>query len=311
MTGTPENDTLLRLLHQAFDDQPIPPGPHFVEDQQFLARWSLGTLQLQERVSMIEHLGECPICRLALGCMLEDGALDLPPDTAFAGDLLEDAPRQQPSVTPERDEAPVVPSNNRRAWIAVLATAAGLLVAVAVWFGRFSDARFSRSVALTEFKYHLNGIRYAKKSPDLTEAQKRRWAQLQAAIQDQRADVRVRLEYGYLLLGIGDPRKDFAEAARQFKAVLDNEPTSLEALNGLGIALFRQNRAEEALLQFRAAAAARPDDLAVQLNIAICLEFLGRSSEATPHFETVLRRTRDSSLQRRIQEYLQSRGKTP
>lgn len=78
-----------------------------------------------------------------------------------------------PQTTVPRDNLRV-PRETRRVWLALLATAAGLLVAAMIWLGRSPDGRPPRAVALSELGGYLSGKAYAKPLPDESQAQKHR-----------------------------------------------------------------------------------------------------------------------------------------
>ena len=77
---------------------------------------------------------------------------------------------------------------------------------------------------------------------------------------------------------------------RQALALADVPPATLHnARLFLGDALSRRGRHTEALVLFRQLQAAAPDELDANINLANCLNSLGRIRDAAPHYETVVR----------------------
>ena len=77
---------------------------------------------------------------------------------------------------------------------------------------------------------------------------------------------------------------------RQALALADVPPATLHnARLFLGDALGRRARHTEALLLFRQLHAAAPDELDANINLANCLNSLGRMRDAAPHYDTVVR----------------------
>ena len=300
--NTPDvKDTLVRLLREAFDAQPVPVGPHVVDDEDLLARWSMGELDAAEHEEIISHLADCPECREIVPLMVENGALVLP----NASVPVPESPTARPPLAERRPTAVGQSLSAKIVKFGALAIAASLLVAVFLFWPR--ETRLGQSLALTEFDFELDGGSYGMSLRVLPDETRQQW---DAKIAERPLEVRLRLEYGRLLL----EHNHADDAITHFDEALKLEPNNADAHIGKGAALYEKaynensNNFEPALEQFRLALAQRPDDVSAQVNAAICLERLGRSGEAAKHFQEAYRLTDDSEMRDRIRTHLAERG---
>lgn len=134
MSDASSQELLSRLLQDAYAGQPVPEGPHVMEDDDLLARWSQDVLSSEERSRIIDHLAVCPECRDDLTAMVNTGVLQLPnPD--------ESEQRRSGCESETGKEERVQSSRSASSWLrqpriwlgAALAAAACLLI----YFGFF------------------------------------------------------------------------------------------------------------------------------------------------------------------------------
>jgi cytochrome c-type biogenesis protein CcmH/NrfG len=112
---------LRKLNEDVLDALGEAPGPHPVEDEEFLAAWSGGLLNAKQQDEFLNHLGACAACRRRLGELIQAGVVEIPAE----------------GERPVRVATLGRGKNIRRwmAWGAVLA--AGVLLAVGgVWWVR-------------------------------------------------------------------------------------------------------------------------------------------------------------------------------
>src|SRR5581483_5785662 len=95
---------------------------------------------------------------------------------------------------------------------------------------------------------------------------------------------------GWVKLGTVQLRsRDLAGAEKSFNEALRDNPRHVEALNGLGVALFQRNRQRDAVQCFSNALRARPDYPPALLNSAIASQtFLNNRSDALEKYEEYL-----------------------
>jgi len=302
MTRSNAKNALVRLFLDAFEQQQPHRGPHIAENDDLLVRWSLGTLDSEERKEIFQHLSDCPECRDAVALMIEEQALDF-------GEVADDARQEEPAAPAT---AGLRPSRIGRhstlrskvPWAAAIAV--GILILVGLFCWPRERTRLAHSLALVEFKYHWDGRSYAKGGP-ATDQEIREREPLEEALRESPRDVRLMLQYGHLLLEQGNDR----EAAKQFEDALNIEPGNVDALTGLGVAMYMQKDIgiEAALAQFRDAAGRDPDHFAAQLNTAICLESLGRRNEALPYWRRAYELAPEHHKER-LRKYLEERAIT-
>ncbi|MBI5232924.1 MAG: tetratricopeptide repeat protein [Deltaproteobacteria bacterium] len=94
-------------------------------------------------------------------------------------------------------------------------------------------------------------------------------------------DMSMRLDLGFSNARSGK----LAEAETDFKAVLEKNPNTASALNGLGNIYLMNGKYEEALSQYIKATRALPSNPEPLFNSAMALERLGRKKEALEYYE--------------------------
>ncbi|MGE3780342.1 MAG: hypothetical protein AB7F89_24345, partial [Pirellulaceae bacterium] len=239
MTTDPPTNLWRQLFQEAVAREPMPEGPHFVDDNEFLDRWEADELPVSEHEALISHLAACGYCRAVVAVMLREGAVELPSRSDTATDAAADV---QPES--QRDEPPkVIPPNARRltgrraAW-AALAAAACLIAIITLWPDGSHNPRniaaLERNLhwSLTDFGYELDGRSYDKSAIPLVDATIQRWHdELRQAVAEFPADPQLRVNYGHLLLML----KQSVEAREQFLRARELDGRSPWAHVGLGL----------------------------------------------------------------------------
>jgi len=91
MSDTSHNDIFREVLRGAASQHDEAEGPHFVDDDVLLDRWSLGGLGDAERDKLLDHMADCNYCRQELRAMIRadvisiPGVAAVPPAAAAAG----------------------------------------------------------------------------------------------------------------------------------------------------------------------------------------------------------------------------------
>lgn len=75
-------------------------------------------------------------------------------------------------------------------------------------------------------------------------------------------------------------QNDFTGAAAQYRMVVNGDPKSVQALNGLGLIHLKESRLPDAEASFKSAIKAKPDFVPAYNNLAVTLERLNRRKEA-------------------------------
>lgn len=293
MTRTEAEKRLLRLFVEALDQPQDVAPPHVVDDEDLLARWSLGVLDPDEHQALLQHLADCPDCRHVVGLMVRNGALVLP-----------EVP--EPEVEPP-------PRSGRHPWlVAALALAALVLVAISLPLVRpAGETRLGASLALRHFDFEYDGGSYGMAVKMLPESERDQW---QAKIEARPADVKLQLEYGRLLLehNLAD------EAFEQFHAAGKLEPGNTDALVGQGVARYEQayNEDNRELYQqasdlFEEAIRESPDDFSARVNAAIVLDLLGQHERATQHWNRASALAPDDVTRQDIDKHRRDRQENP
>ena len=78
MSANFNHENWLKVLEAARVQDAPGNGPHPVDDDDLLNRWSMGDLDEQEQNSLVDHLAHCSDCRMIVASMLETGSLVLP-----------------------------------------------------------------------------------------------------------------------------------------------------------------------------------------------------------------------------------------
>ena len=135
MSDMARHEMLLELFRAAADSQPIPDGPHVVDDDELLTSWSLGLLSTSQHDRMLDHLAVCPRCRKELGELVREGIIELPEPP----DLTQSPEPNSPVVVSEQKHAPApsavgaAPATAQRPYL--LARLAGFALAVSLLIG--------------------------------------------------------------------------------------------------------------------------------------------------------------------------------
>ncbi len=136
MNFTTFSERLRLLLRRAFEDQPIPTAPHFVDDSDLLERWAERELTANELDGIMVHLANCPECRQVVSDLIATGLLivgDIEPPT-FSDSMPPTSnrePRQVSSpqtVAMERNHK----SNRGRGWLVAAALGSAAAAAAIV-----------------------------------------------------------------------------------------------------------------------------------------------------------------------------------
>jgi tetratricopeptide (TPR) repeat protein len=102
-----------------------------------------------------------------------------------------------------------------------------------------------------------------------------------------------------------------ADAARLFHQALECRPGCSEAINGLGLALAAQGKANEAVRQFETVLRADPRCSAARINLALVLASRGDASGASEQYRTALRLDPENAAARiNLAKLLAGRGQT-
>jgi tetratricopeptide (TPR) repeat protein len=395
MMSRSRSEQLVRLFRAADLAQPVPPGPHPVEDEELLTSWSLGQLSNDEQNQLLEHLAACRTCRQELLAMMEANVVAAPPGTANRTEEKQLAPATR-AVLPFRGRRRV-----RFTQLAFVAAAAILVAAFLFWYrgaGSGPGAELARAEAdlqrgqataalgrleklldgpldealrergtellehagyeeargklvqsqfqetedvatrldrhgvrsarvenlrlqavhhipaevtlayagnLTNYGYDLGGSALPwKKLPILdkaTEQQERDW---KALVAQHPQDSRLLVNYGQLLLKLSrieHARDSFAQALRI-------DPRSVGAEIGLGLVAFERQHYADALAHFKTALRIDPDNAMAVVNAAICLERLGRPTDAQRYWQRARVLLPEGALRQQIDERLRSAG---
>ena len=123
----------LQLLRDVIAAEPIPDGPHLVDDDELLNRWENEQLSAGEHESIVEHLADCTHCRGILTEMIHQEAIRLPPVHADAR-LKPPGAQEAGSGGPSVNLLTAPFARNRLFYIAI-AAAACLMVMMVLWPG--------------------------------------------------------------------------------------------------------------------------------------------------------------------------------
>lgn len=123
-------------------------GEHFVDDDEFLDRWSLGEIDASERDMVQTHLVGCAYCREVLCEMFESGLVDLPPPvqaaTEAVAEHIENSEHSNEPPAVQRAEPPI---GRKKSQIGVITVAALIMLAVGIGYG---NRQVQTSVAIVE-----------------------------------------------------------------------------------------------------------------------------------------------------------------
>lgn len=126
------------IFRRAVDDQPVPEGPHPVEDIELLTCWSADLLPPGEKEKITKHLATCPYCRQELADMIESGMLDT-------------AASEPPASEPAASESAALPGSKARSqpwyragWVPMVVAASLLFIVGVFYWGAYRRSPESR-----------------------------------------------------------------------------------------------------------------------------------------------------------------------
>ena len=158
---------------------------------------------------------------------------------------------------------------------------------------------------LTDYGYTLDGFTY-KSMPVIDGNTKSIDQQYVQAVAAHPNDVNLRLNYGQFLLKQSALNRSVLPHARaQFLAVLADDENNCLARIGLGLLEYERKKYQKALDQFEMVLEVEPDNLAAQVNAAMCLDRLQRKAEAQPHWRRAAELTDDADFRKGIELYIE------
>ncbi len=142
-----QHDVLSEVLRAVSDSRPAPEGPHVVDDDELLLRWSDDGLSQEEHTEIVRHLADCSYCRKELAGMVQAGVFT-PPQRAPEPEPPCKPAWEEESLEPPAIVTPAESARKRRTWLvwAVPTVAAGLLIGV-LWSLREADVTKQLAVA--------------------------------------------------------------------------------------------------------------------------------------------------------------------
>lgn len=284
-------------------------GPHFVDDDELLDRWSLTQLSKEEHQQIIAHLARCSECADTVRKMIENDALDFPApdDTPHEVDDAGKTVSEDPRVELPRNKT-VTRSRTR----SVLVTAACLLIAVTGYL-------VFRQTQFTEPDVLLAQANYGTLTHYLTEAEfgavvtgqhtkgpgtivlvprdsdrEERIQEAHAAKQETPDSLSVRLNYGQVLLEDGQ----LDEALAEFEFVLSRDPANASAQLAQGMVWFRQKKTAQAAAQFESLAGDDTYGDSATVNQVLCLIALNQKDQAAQLWQAVPEAMRTEQISR-------------
>ena len=78
MSDASHNDIFHEIFRRAANQLDETDGPHFVDDDELLDRWTLGELDDAERDKLLDHMADCNYSRQELGAMTRAGVISMP-----------------------------------------------------------------------------------------------------------------------------------------------------------------------------------------------------------------------------------------
>ena len=102
---------------------------------------------------------------------------------------------------------------------------------------------------------------------------------------------------------------DYRAAEANFVHALTGKPDFFEAHNGLGLALAKSGRVNEAVAHYRKALEIKPDYAEAHNNLGMALTSLGRNDEAIAHYRKALEIKPDYAEARKNLEMASGKGK--
>jgi len=153
---------------------------------------------------------------------------------------------------------------------------------------------------LLDYGFELDGASPTMSLPVVDETTERLGREFREAVETYPDESTLWLNRGQFLLTMAQPQ----EARACFQRALESASDLLWAHVGLGLVAFELRETAAALEHFEAALRIDPDQLAAQLNAAVCLNVLGRQAEAAAYLRRIQPRIDDPLLLRRIEQSL-------
>lgn len=329
---------LLELLNRAYQQQPPADGPHCVDDQELMARWSADRLTAAETDQVLNHLSLCAECREVLATLIETDVWELPPlsiesdvadndghqevhedrlslksESSAASNPTAASPTQEHSSTETRREQSSSPPQQRRRFFSALLLVGAAAAAIALAMLWVPDPQPGPQLALLEhdflsgrldrdLDYSLAGVSRIKdvflELPEPS-AEERRWLQEFPEAIAGHPDLARELHEKWGQLLLRLRRHD--EAREQFANAIKLEESSPQSHNGLGMIAFEYKQYAEARKHFEDALQYAPDDESVRVNLAITLQKLEQLDAALEIWQSVYGSSDDPQLKSDIE----------
>lgn len=283
-------------------------GFHFVDDDEFLDRWSNGDLTEAERHQLADHLAGCPDCRAILNEMIQEGVFLPPSDSAGTAEHEYNASSMVTLPPEQRNHSASVSESSARL---VVATVVCCLLAVIGYFSMNGDRDGTPELAQADYGYltrYLTEDEYDDiagwgkgdgplkvKGDDVRTLRLRRIAR---DVDRNPDNITLRLDYGRLLFDEGRVAgEDSPNAEEQFVRALELDSTSPLAWLGIGMVQFRTDRVEEAEQTFRSLLKEDQVVDAARLNLVVCLTKLKRLAEAKELWKLLPEKAKSEDLE--------------
>ncbi|MBM4091624.1 MAG: tetratricopeptide repeat protein [Planctomycetes bacterium] len=166
--------------------------------------------------------------------------------------------------------------------------------------GMAAELALARHGMLLDYGFELDGASPTMSLPVVDETTERLGREFREAVETYPDESTLWLNRGQFLLTMAQPQ----EARACFQRALESASDLLWAHVGLGLVAFELRETAAALEHFEAALRIDPDQLAAQLNAAVCLNVLGRQAEAAAYLRRIQPRIDDPLLLRRIEQSL-------
>ena len=295
------SERLLQLMQAVDTSASQSDGPHFVDDDQLLDRWSASELTPAEHSEIISHLARCRECSLIVQEMIDAEAFVLP---AQVRDVDEETARLDASWATASNQ-----SSRRNRLRVLMSIAACVFVAAFGFFAtrgsgtldpdlllaQADHAQLTHYLTESEFGSIAAGVKgtgsvFVPSNADLD----RRLEDAKAEIGRKSADRVARLNFGQLLLE--DGRLD--EALDEFEVVLARDADNVPAKLGQAMVWFRQQKVAAAERVFASLESDESIGAAAGLNRVICLLTLDRKEDAAAIWKTLPPSARPERIRR-------------
>jgi tetratricopeptide (TPR) repeat protein len=158
--------------------------------------------------------------------------------------------------------------------------------------------------ALLAYGYEPDGNTPGKALPVPDDRLERQWQQ---ALEEFPGEPLLLVNYGQFLFA----QERFDEARERFAAALAADERLPAALLGLGLVAYQGQDYQAALDRFESLLRLTPDSVEGHVNVAMCLERLGRGPEARPHWQQAADATDNAVWRRKIRRHLQEKAPPP